>query len=831
MREFDNWNSYLNNDGNLLHGKIRFCKKGTTDNVAIYNRDSVAIRNPEFTDMIGRTQYQVFVNNEDNVTAYFYQYIGTGDMMQWPDEDYDPSRWAYQYSSDNMDPVNTVNIEATSAEGVATMADLRARDPETVPTVNGVKMLWLYGYYEAGDTSPVLYVWNSVSLVSDDGGSVIRPNDVSGHGRWILASKDYIFDVRHFGIFPQNNKYSVDYSYTSQLAQCATYLSNEGLNAWFPDYPGSLGYYLLDGSNTFAVTGDIYVSDDVRFICKTGTSGTAIQCHELHKAAPGLFDSSVQTGAATLTCDYINISWVGGNCTGNARVGWVIDSSEYARNLSNTHVKFVTNGNSALQLDNCDIESSKKITGPIVISNSVLNTSFFADDYDWSDLTMSGNQILLENCKDANTYILLKNKQGESDYGDLGEQEIDADVRAGGVIENCYGVVRFVSHGATEMHNASLTVSGMTATDSLNLVDSWITFSNATVLDNLQLRKGSLIGSNELQLLHPSVIENADVRVTLKSFGTTLTIRNSDINAYVNAHDLVLTNNQVYSTVSQSDNNGVINVQCVGNMFHLDASSNPARHYVHANTENSVVHGIWANNGSSYDVIHWIRLDRTNLKEQDNDHNYIYAHNTEPFLMKFSGRNHPMRFPIYRGDRFEGRDIFRTTTAPFVFFNSRTYRVSVVPRGIKWKAFSVGKGFIARSAKIDARWDFGIVEDSYSDHTNGVITIVWTWGNATTTVSSIMSNNRFAYMQMVSRDGSGEAEYDVSFESADADHNPDTAPGGVFSNGVDIGVLNHAPYDGWDDFAMYPDTTRHQIDLFVMMDDAFEAGTTTPQSM
>ena len=69
MRAFDNWNSYLNNDGNLLHGKIRFCNKGTTDNIAIYNRDGIAIRNPEYTDIIGRTEYQVFVDNVENVTA------------------------------------------------------------------------------------------------------------------------------------------------------------------------------------------------------------------------------------------------------------------------------------------------------------------------------------------------------------------------------------------------------------------------------------------------------------------------------------------------------------------------------------------------------------------------------------------------------------------------------------------------------------------------------------------------------------------------------------------------------------------------------------------
>ena len=128
LRSFDNWDSYLNNDGRLLHGKIRFCRKATTDNITIYNTDGVPLRNPIFTDSIGRTEYQVFVENDANVTAYFYQYIGTGDMTHYPDEDYDPSRWSYQYSSDSMDPTQSLVIQSTGADGVDNMDALRSKD-------------------------------------------------------------------------------------------------------------------------------------------------------------------------------------------------------------------------------------------------------------------------------------------------------------------------------------------------------------------------------------------------------------------------------------------------------------------------------------------------------------------------------------------------------------------------------------------------------------------------------------------------------------------------------------------------------------------------------
>ena len=87
----------------------------------------------------------------------------------------------------------------------------------------------------------------------------------------------------------------------------------------------------------------------------------------------------------------MNISWVGGNCTGDARIGWVIDSDEYPRVIANKEVRFDTNGHSSLQLDNCLITSNKKITGEITIQNSVINTDFFADDYNWVNFHTNGN--------------------------------------------------------------------------------------------------------------------------------------------------------------------------------------------------------------------------------------------------------------------------------------------------------------------------------------------------------------------------------------------------------------------------------------------------------
>ena len=631
LRAFDNWDSYLNNDGHLLHGKIRFCRKATTDNITIYNTDGVSLRNPIFTDSIGRTEYQVFVENDANVTAYFYQYIGTGDMMRYPDEDYDPSRWSYQYSSDSMDPTQSLVIQSTGADGVDNMDALRSKDIDDVPSVSGVKMLWLYGYYHAGDTSPVLYVWDSACLENDDGGSVIKSNHVSGPGRWIMATKELHMDVRHFGIFPTDDMYSTDYGYTSQLANCAAYADKIGVDCWFPALKDEISYYLFDGTNTFAIHGDIYVSDAVRFQCKTGTTGTIISCHELHKRTPQLFVSAVQTGTATLVADWVNISWVGGNCTGDARIGWVIDSDDYPRVIANKEVRFDTNGHSSLQLDNCLITSNKKITGEITIQNSVINTDFFADDYDWSDFNTYGNTILLKNCKDANTYVILKNKQGEADYGDLGEQTLsNVTLAAGCIVENAVFDTVTVQ-GATEIHNVSGSIAVSGSSLALNAVDCWLFLQNASTADSVALRRGSLGGAN-LQVLNSLLLDNVEVNVELTTLGATATVQNSVINADIICTDISLVSNTVNADIQQRDVESTVTVDVRNNKF----VGPDGKHSIVPTHSNSVVTGAWIGNDAVGGTSSYlpIVLDMTKLLNNDGLHSYRYEGNTGKFLPK-----------------------------------------------------------------------------------------------------------------------------------------------------------------------------------------------------
>lgn len=720
MRAWDNWNSYLNNDGKLIHGKVRFCRKGTTDNVVIYDRDGQPIRNPEFTDILGRTEYQVFLNNPDNVTAYFYQYIGTGDMMRWESEDYDPSRWAYQYSSDDTDPVKTVDITASTADGVASMADLRDKDPSTVPSVNGVKMLWLYGYYEGGDKSPVLYVWDDATTRTDDGGAVIMANSVSGPGRWILASRELHFDVRHYGVFPERDINSTNYSYTSQLSNCASYLNREGLDAWFPAINNSPAYYMLDGSNTFAIVGDIFVSDSVRFQIKTGTNTTAIQCHELHKATPYLFEDTVQVGTGSFTADTVRMSWIASNVNATARKKWIIDTDEYARSITGKEVVFETNGKSTLVLDNCVIRSDRKITGDISISNVELRTDWFQSGYNWSRLSGTGNVVLLKNCDNANIYIELKNKYSESDYGDLGGATVtDANLEGSSIV-----ISNFEGNAILPDTDAIVRIDRFTGT---------LTRANSAALHSLYLRDSSVIMEGTLNYMVVSAKGTAlsAAHETIMVVSQSVDFEDSSVGFAVNCNgDCYFVRSEIGAVLQSSLTTAMNTV--------IDNCNLLGQYVLNPTVANTIFTGRIVNNTSV--VTSPVVPIKTYFADADSAHSYVYANNSGSFYQDVSAPNTFTAYVkyLYMGQRPENgghpRWLYRSaigtnmfmwnTTTNFDsvhFFRIGKDRFPVLAKLVAWEADP------SKTLDTDSVSYMDVYAAAYPIYNNGVIDNL-TWG-------------------------------------------------------------------------------------------------------
>ena len=197
MRQLTAYASYLDNLGAPLVGRARFFNMDGSEAV-VYSLDNatqayVSIGSSVFTNSSGQLVPQVFLDNHDYIVV-FDKYIGAGTMA----EDDNPESWAEQGSA--VDKYNTLGVvlDGDSVRSINTVADLKAT--QAIDMAGG-EVVMLLGYNVQGDKPAIFYRWNASSTKVDNGGSVIKVNDVSV-GRWELTECPEYLDVRHFGAFP-----------------------------------------------------------------------------------------------------------------------------------------------------------------------------------------------------------------------------------------------------------------------------------------------------------------------------------------------------------------------------------------------------------------------------------------------------------------------------------------------------------------------------------------------------------------------------------------------------------------------------------------------------
>lgn len=257
MRNFDNWNRYQDNSGNPLHGCIQFNVKDGDTVAPIYDSDDTPLDNPQLTDIYGRTQHQVFIDQD--VVAYYYKFVGEGNWTGEEDIDTsDVTKWSLQYTSDNTADT-VIKVETDNVPSVSSMNSLRAVDPDDVPEVDGMKILTLLGYTTTGDKEPVDYIWVSSSAENDDGGSVIQPDGLLT-GRWIMVQPTEHCDSRHFGVFPSSSYNMADQNYGIQ--KLFDYCNVKSIR---PFFNGSTDYRWFRYSNISVSASEIDVSDGTIF--------------------------------------------------------------------------------------------------------------------------------------------------------------------------------------------------------------------------------------------------------------------------------------------------------------------------------------------------------------------------------------------------------------------------------------------------------------------------------------------------------------------------------------------------------------------------------------
>ena len=596
MRQLTAYASYLDNLGAPLVGRARFFNMDGSEAV-VYSLDNatqayVSIGSSVFTNSSGQLVPQVFLDNHDYIVV-FDKYIGAGTMA----EDDNPESWAEQGSA--VDKYNTLGVvlDGDSVRSINTVAELKGTQ---VIDMAGGEVVMLLGYNVQGDKPAIFYRWNASSTKVDNGGSVIKVNDVSV-GRWELTECPEYLDVRHFGAFPLEASV-VNPIQRYAIQQAANYAHSNNCGIYFNASDTAI-YYDITGLTLH----DVDANPAARVFSKTPEVGDAPDSTKA--TIYGIV--SIHCGGSThgqieLVDATVRSSWEGDYSYTilSPTETLIIDSTlrTGSRTWSGIKVQMETYGGAYMVFDDCLITSNGAITGNVTIKNCELHSDWFSDDYLWSNLIPIGNTILLQNCDSADTYIKLKNRQNENDYGDLQEQVLDnAQLLAGAVIENCNGSVTLA--GAAEMRNVNLTVTVSGTPYDLNCTDAWLTFTSA-VFSNLSINRGRIYGT-QLQATGAVVLKDVDIDMPLDVLGGSLKMYNCQVNKSVS---------HVGSPVVE---------EIMGNVFNSSLS-------VRGGGSNVVVNAKWVNNHGNYATP--LVLDRTNLDPDDSNHTYRYQGNTGTFV-------------------------------------------------------------------------------------------------------------------------------------------------------------------------------------------------------
>jgi hypothetical protein len=617
MRNFDTWDTYLDLSGKPLLGCVQFNVKDGTTVASIYDSDGVALANPILTNINGRTSRQVFVDSD--VRAYCYKYVGQGrfsDVEEISIDTSDTTKWSLQYTVESQDG-RIISIDSVSPMALSTMRSLRELDPSTVPSVDGLRIVTLLGYYDGGDCAPVEYIWDSGSTEDDDNGSVIKAYGTQV-GRWKLVAPEEVVDSRHFGIFPQDSTLA-DVDHTTRIVQLVNYCNSKSLSPWFN---GSLDYsYFIYTALNVNSRNPIVVSRGTQFVDKANS-----QFYGDWDGNP-LFVN----GKTAVSCKAIRTSWNFRDAITYDEV--YIDSASTKNEFRDAYVT-VTVPTAGKTFIRCQIVSDGKLANntfhdcvlrasmftdeslaPIVDDDCTIQPLDFADRMDlWCVLRSQQHdpvidvcmQTLDSHCTIALDGVFIKNALFNGFVH-------DATVSLG--LECCRGsmTINALGNYVLTVEDSELTATfnntgevGVGMQPAFNIRNSTLGFVN-------QLTYLLALGAVNTAFTGNAVLVNGDIAMDDCNVAVPMTLRGK-----YTARHCAISSNVLHYTVNQ-----IAEVE----ITHCDLS---AYYSLTPSIAGTVVHGVWANNYSSVDSP--ILIDRTNVDPIDSHHVYTYSNNSGGFL-------------------------------------------------------------------------------------------------------------------------------------------------------------------------------------------------------
>lgn len=637
-RSLDNWQPWYDDQGSPFYGRMTFYKLHTTDLEEIYNYDAtLALDNPILTSQYGITSQQVFLADRD-YTIVMEKYIGPGPMVV---DDPDTSHWMQIRTFDNLAPEQHSTSQGGEIVNVITAGTTMGALYHTDGNPDDNLYAIVLGYYNLGDMPPQYYklVRNVDPNFVDDGGSMIRPSG-STSTVWKLVPQENI-DCRVFGVFP-TEAISIENAYSSQLRNCFSYADSIGKDVYMPSVFESMSYYWLDGG-TYQLGQKVHIDAGTRIIGKPLTI-SAFTVDEIECFGTDLFISAGDYGTISVNCPVVYSRWISPNLatwSGTIRKmildGYTLNHSTPLR-VRNCEVEILKDlSGKTIEFENCTITGNGKLTSCDV---KFIRCGYISDKLVRASTTVSeltGNYLRVENFSNANKYIEWKNIQGEHDYGSLGEQHINAQVYADGLVEDGYGVINIVSGstGTLEIHNFSGDISGDLTNVKLNIVDSWVRLLNLSAtntVDQIDLRRGSISCAYDVNLTNNSTFDLCDINAHIVTPTSKATFNRCNILSNVTTFDVDISNSKISGRVTTypDPNTGYIT-------FKIDSCTfvGTGNHYLTSAGVNATIrNGQWLNNIGNGTALP-IQYDLNHVANNDLAHAYKYENNTGNFLPKY----------------------------------------------------------------------------------------------------------------------------------------------------------------------------------------------------
>jgi hypothetical protein len=642
MRAFDQRNSYLDDEGKPLIGRVSFYKKGTNVLETITDVAGASLANPVYTNTLGQLVYQVYLQDYTDYTVKFEKYIGNGDFTDDPDID----NWLFLYSCDNLFDVYGISVDCDGVQAVNTINDLIAFDPQIL--TNDRNFIQVLGYNELGDCEPVYYQWDANSTENTNGGSVIQ-SSVLNYGRWKLVNTflEYI-DVRHFGVFGTPTRQTASSTMGTQILAVQNYAISIGKKLYFPSFDNDITWYNMRSVGSLIPSlfdTNVWIFDDT-------TASHRIYVED----NSGL--NVYGNGNFTLTGNKVKTSW-GKEAT---HVIYDPDSTLYFDSLcatdqrSSTDIIIEADTNIVIEnwsFDGCKLNLVKNIGDGCYFQNCRLEENMFTTTCDYDTITVYDNDIIdIDDWPTTSKWLKLVT-QNTSKPLDFKGRTVDNTCYVGwsicqyrnavfdnyNVIQNqvafigCNGTVNITRAAVSfiQLDNSNITFNVQSSTlyisDYLNSVNSSFTFGKNITIKTLTVGKSTIVDAGHIYTVTDTAnLDSSTIQVQINA--PSIGASKCDL-SNVSATYPVIIDCIIRGTIYQYSQFGAnIDFILQGNTFYEGS-----KHSIGAGTAGTKVVGTWIDNTSlcSY---HFIELDRSFLDSDEQAHTYTYEGNKGPHVLQ-----------------------------------------------------------------------------------------------------------------------------------------------------------------------------------------------------